>query len=252
MLENEIVKLGLSEKEAKVYLASLELGPSPVQAIAQKSQVNRATTYVVIDGLMGMGLMSTYNEGKKTFFTAESPERLLEFLKNQEHKIQGRINILEETMPELKFLHNTKDNPKVRFYEGIEGLRTVQMEFVNTLKYGDVIYTFLPLDDFLKSNLQERKPDITKKRFEKGIRMKIIYTSNGGRNEEYEKQESKKSKEYLYIDHAKYPFNGGMNIYGNRILMIDYKGKMGGLVIENKTFADTFRSLFNALWDGQK
>ena len=74
MLEKDIEKLGLSEKEAKVYLASLELGPSPVQVISQKSKVNRATTYVVIDSLMAMGLMSTYDEGKKTFFTSESPE----------------------------------------------------------------------------------------------------------------------------------------------------------------------------------
>ena len=41
----------LSEKEAAVYLAALQLGWVPVQDIAKLSKVNRATTYVMIESL---------------------------------------------------------------------------------------------------------------------------------------------------------------------------------------------------------
>ena len=101
MLEKEIIKLGLSDKEAKVYLAALELGSGTAQMIAGKAGVNRATTYVVIESLMKMGLMSTYDEGKKTFFTASPPEKLREFLENQESKVREKINILNGIIPEL-------------------------------------------------------------------------------------------------------------------------------------------------------
>ena len=57
-LIQELGHLGLSEKEAAVYLASLELGPAPVQDISHKAKVNRATTYVMIESLMGRGLIS--------------------------------------------------------------------------------------------------------------------------------------------------------------------------------------------------
>lgn len=42
-LENKLKELGLADKEARVYLASLELGSDTVQNIAKKSGVNRAT-----------------------------------------------------------------------------------------------------------------------------------------------------------------------------------------------------------------
>lgn len=40
-LVNHLKNAGLADKEAKVYLAMLELGPSPVLPIAAKAGVNR-------------------------------------------------------------------------------------------------------------------------------------------------------------------------------------------------------------------
>ena len=249
MLEKEMVKLGLSDKEAKVYLASLELGPSSVQTISQKAKVNRATTYVIIDSLMGMGLMSTFDENKKTFFAAEKPSRLLDIIKNQEQAAKDKLKILEERMPELKSLFNSSDKPIVKYYEGVEGLRAVQMDFVETLSSGEEIYTFLPFDDYFKSNLKDKVDDIREKRYRKGIKMKIIYTSKNGEQKDYVTKEDNKMKRYKFIDYKKYPFSGGMNVYGNKVFMIDYLGKTGGIVIENKTLADMMRAFFEMSWN---
>jgi len=38
---NQLKHIGLSENEAKVYLAMLELGPSPVLEIATKAGINK-------------------------------------------------------------------------------------------------------------------------------------------------------------------------------------------------------------------
>jgi len=253
MLEKDITKLGLSDKEAKIYLASLELGPSPVQIISQKSKVNRATTYVIIDSLMEMGLMSTYDEGKKTYFVAEQPERLLDFLKNEKSVVEKKLELLQEKMPELKSLiSNVSGKPKIKYFEGLEGLRAVQRDFIDSLREGEEIYIFLPMDDFSRTNLKESADNLVKEKVDKRIKTKIIYTSRNGRWKEYEKKEEIKSKEYLYIDYSKYPFNGGMNLYGNKIFMIDYLGKMGGIVIENKTLADMLKRFFELIWSCHK
>ena len=55
MYEKELQDLGLSEKEAKVYLTALEMGAETAQNIAKKANVNRATTYVQIDSLKAKG-----------------------------------------------------------------------------------------------------------------------------------------------------------------------------------------------------
>ncbi|MDQ1284509.1 MAG: TrmB protein [Patescibacteria group bacterium] len=248
MLEKEISKLGLSEKEAKVYLASLELGPSPVQAISLKAKVNRATTYVVIDSLMEMGLMSTYDEGKKTYFAAEQPERFLDYLKSREAEAREKTRILEEKMPELKSLFAFKDKPIVKYYEGIEGLRSVQNDIAESLKSGDDILIFLPYDDFFNSGLIPKFRDNVKHRVAKKINAKIIYTSRKGRQYDYEKDGRKNLTECLYIDYKDYPTRGGMNIYGDKIFMIDYLGKTGGIVVENRVLANMMKSLFLLCW----
>jgi sugar-specific transcriptional regulator TrmB len=82
--------LGLSENEAKVYMAMLELGPSVVVEIARKSGINRPTTYVQIESLKKKGLVSTQAKGKKQFFIAESPDKL-ELLIEKQLKT-GRAN----------------------------------------------------------------------------------------------------------------------------------------------------------------
>ena len=47
ILEN----LGLSDNEARVYLASLSLGSTTIMKIAQTAEIKRTTVYSVIDSL---------------------------------------------------------------------------------------------------------------------------------------------------------------------------------------------------------
>jgi len=238
MLEKDISKLCLSNKEAKIYLAALELGPSPVQIISQKAKVNRATTYVIIDSLMEKELVATFSEGKKTFFVAEPPECLLDYLKSKKNLVEKKISLLTEKIPELRSLASAvSGKPTVKYFEGLEN--------------GAVIYAFLPWDQFSRSELSSEKyrAEAQCKRIQKKITLKIIYASESGRQLAYEEDGRKKLKEFLYVAGNKYPFEGGMNIYGDKILMIDYAGKTGGLVIENKSLAKMLAAFFCLIWD---
>ncbi len=48
ILPLELKKLGLTDKEVRVYLATLELGYTTVQKIAQAAKISRPTAYAVI------------------------------------------------------------------------------------------------------------------------------------------------------------------------------------------------------------
>ncbi len=50
-LSSELCKLGISKKEADVYLVLLELGYCSVQKIAQKLELSRPTVYRVLKDL---------------------------------------------------------------------------------------------------------------------------------------------------------------------------------------------------------
>ncbi|OGF20302.1 hypothetical protein A2Y83_02925 [Candidatus Falkowbacteria bacterium RBG_13_39_14] len=66
MTYKDLIKLGFNEKEAKIYLAALELGETVIQRISKKSGVNRTSAYHVIARLKEKGLMRTITKRKKT------------------------------------------------------------------------------------------------------------------------------------------------------------------------------------------
>lgn len=88
MYEQSLKNLDLSEKEAVVYLASLELGSSTIQEIAKKSQISRSTAYEVIESLIKKGLMSSLTKGKKKYFSAAAPETLTTLIDIKERELE--------------------------------------------------------------------------------------------------------------------------------------------------------------------
>ncbi len=109
--------LGLSEKEARVYLALLQLGSSTPYQIAKKAGLKRPTAYVIAEELVGKGLIVNVPGEKRLRYIAKSPEV---FIKEREGKLEAAKRIL----PELKSFHKgTAEKPSILFFEGIDGFR---------------------------------------------------------------------------------------------------------------------------------
>lgn len=246
MIEKELQKLGLSDKEVKVYLASLELGPSSVQAVARKAGVNRATTYVMIEALIKKGLMSSFEKGKKRFFTAESPVHLILLLQKQESEIKEKQKILEELMPELKALFaSAEEKPRVKFFEGLEGIKTIQNDIL-AAKFNS-LDEIISLDECYRILPPEGKKGHRQKIAEKtkNIPIRVIYTSSKGPI--LPKKENSRERRFIPLD--KFPFDTEIYIYSSKVAIISCKGKIMGVIIENKDIAEALKVVFNLAWE---
>lgn len=238
MLEQNLMRIGLSEKEAKVYLASLELGPAPVQKIAAKAHVNRATTYVILEGLMKKGVVTIYDQGKKRYFVAEGPASLKNIIAQQQKELDEKTDLLKHLHAELQSVHNILPNkPVVKFYEGKEGLKTlIQERHEEGHKHVDIVS---PLEDVVTLFTPEESEEHRKKRIEKQSTRRVIYSTNDmSKDIKFELADVKK------VDHQKTPFSADIAVYGNKVSISVLKGHVSGIVIENKAVADTMRSLF--------
>jgi len=237
----ELVNLGLNEKEAKVYLASLELGKSSVQKIAQKAGVKRVTTYVVINNLVKKGLISNYHEGKKQYFYAEDPEKLTILFSNQEQELKRKQNYLKKLLPELKAIDTSKeDKPTVRYFEGKEGLRAMAGEwlFDNKDKTAKMIYSY----DLLKKIFSEEEIiSLRNKRQNKGIKVRSIINDN---NDELESD----AERYI-LPSKKYPITSDIAFFNNKVRIATQKKPIVGLIIENKEITNTLKLLFDLAWE---
>ena len=72
--------LGLSNAEAKIYLALLELGTSKTGKIIDLTKLQSSTIYHVLGSLVEKGLVNYIFEGKIKYYQAESPDSLSFFL----------------------------------------------------------------------------------------------------------------------------------------------------------------------------
>src|SRR3989338_147494 len=242
---NQLKNLGLSENEAKVYSAILELGPAAVLEISAKAGVNRPTTYVQIESLKKMGLVSTQMRGKKQLFIAESPEQLESLIERQKNELDQKKEELEKILPELTNIFNLSDSkPHVRFFEGREGLLKMHSELLKTKT--DEVVSFLAMDAF-SNTFPDYPKTLSLKRVQKGIKSRMIYTNKG--EPKIVRRDDKLLKEARYISPDKFPFKSDIAVFGDKISISALEGKVVGVLIVHRELADSFRAIFNFLWD---
>ena len=148
VIEKTLQSIGFSEKEANVYLALLELGKGTVSEISRRASINRTTGYDILNNLTNKGLVSISGKEPKQEYIAKSPDRIKKFLTNELEKKRESIKEAERIIPQLKSLHNLGDRPKVRFYEGADGLQEV---YEDTLTSHEPIKAYANVDDMHKA-----------------------------------------------------------------------------------------------------
>lgn len=244
-LERELEKLGFSDKEAKVYLASLELGPHPVQDIARKAGVNRATTYVMIEGLTQRGLMTSFERGKKRLFSAEPPDRLLSIVRVKEQELREREREFSQVLPELRaILAASGERPRVRFFEGPEGLRAIREEVLATDAKEMWLVTRAKIGASELSTPEHEEYD--RRLSAKGVTVHILFTGSVAPEEVTDHSNWKFRK----VSEDRFPFKADLTVFGNKLFAFTYSGKLIGAIIENADIAETFRSALRLAWEG--
>lgn len=250
-MQDELKKIGLSENEAKVYLALLELGSATADEVAKKADVKRPTTYVQLEALMKQGLVSSFERlvkkggAEKTFFRAEDPEHLKKIAETGKKKAEERAVVLENALPELlKLFAFSGERPKVRFFEGVEGLKTAQDEFLKS--DAEEVLSISSADDILRIFPAHTENHATR-RSKKGIRARLIYTTKKGA---FLKQSDKEAnRESRFIPPEKFPFSCDLSIYGKTIAISALRERPAGVVIEDKEIANSLRAIFYLVWE---
>ncbi|MBI2483439.1 hypothetical protein HYV74_04675 [Candidatus Uhrbacteria bacterium] len=251
ILERELQKLGLTEKETRVYLAALELGPQPVQDIARKAGVNRATTYVMIESLTQKGLMTSFERGKKRLFNPEHPDRLLSMIRVRERELQEQEREFSQFLPQLRAISSSSgERPRVRFFEGPEGLRAIREEILATeasemwaaIEFKELPHVLSPAEnDEFERRLAER-----------GVRQYVLCTGTIAPDAVQKHMERYPNFSLRSVPVDRFPFTGEVTVFGNKIFAFSHRGKLIGAVIESEEIAKMLRSVFQLAWEGSQ
>lgn len=133
--------LGLSEKEAKIYIALLQLGPATPYQIAKKAELKRPTAYVIAEELVEKGLIVHVPGEEKKRYIARTPDA---FIEEREVKLRQAKAIL----PELRsFQKGTAEKPSIMYFEGVEGLRQAYRYKQKELHGKEIVGFFASAED---------------------------------------------------------------------------------------------------------
>ncbi|HCP08598.1 MAG TPA: hypothetical protein DIT25_02255 [Candidatus Moranbacteria bacterium] len=245
--QEELIKLGFSSKESQVYLALLELGPSTATEIARKAGINRTTSYDILESLAGDGLVNLTGEAKIQKYSAENPEKVIKFLENKIKQAEERLNEAQMLLPQLLSIFTTKEKPKIKFYEGIEGMREA---FEDTLNAENEILAFAVGEDVFKALSENYTRSYFKRRTEKNIKVRVIApdTSESRAVTMNDKEELRTS---ILVPKDKFNFSIEMNIYNNKIMIASWKEKFA-IIIESEEISSAQRKIFELAWEGAK
>ena len=250
-LELELQKVGFEAREASVYLASLELGPSPVQKIAQRAGIPRATVYLVLDDLQNKGVVTTYEEGKKTYYVAEPPQHIADLVDENEIRVKQQKDTLKSLIPELtsRGQFEKGDKPMVKYYEGAQAVGAYIKDLLS--RQGGEGLGILNLDKAINTLEQVNFPiDKARERRKKhNIKSRVIYTTDSNQPV-LDYSISERQAKFVPVD--LYPFDADITIRGNKIFMVPYSIPIRGVSIEDKAIANTLKQVFELLWANLK
>ena len=242
---SELLKIGLSDEEARVYIACLEIGGGPVSVIARKAGANRVSCYYTIDNLLGKKLLSQYNKNGVKCFAPEPPEQLLKIT-------EERMNMAKSLMPELKSLISTSAfKPKIRFYEGRDGVEKVFTESL-TAKREILGYTNLKLvteffPDFFRTYTHTKLKKGIKTRYLSPTTVETVHVLDQFLLENYDAN----LIEILLVNKNQFLFENEVLIFGNSVGIVSLNtDELLGLIVESPTFARTMKAVFDLAWLG--
>lgn len=248
MINSLLKQLDFSDKEAKVYLALMELGSAKAAEIADKTDLNRTSVYDLVEVLLHKGLVSKYKKGHSTFFSAYDPKRLLNYLDREKEengkKIDKQKEKVSELLPQLISLQNIyTTKPRVQFFEGEKGMREA---YEDTLTSKEIILAYANVETMHKG-LPNFFPEYYKRRAESKIFIKAIIPRNK-LSVERAKLNQEEMRDTRFLPEESMTFSPEINIYNNKILIASWKEKMA-IIIESKELADLQKLTFNLLWE---
>lgn len=229
-------KIGLSEKEAKVYLALLELGITSAYSIAPKASLKRPITYVVLEQLKERGLVSVVPKGNKTLYVAEDPGKLL----GEQNK---KLELLKRFTPNLQAIYNAKkEKPQVQLFEGVEGVKLIYnkiLESKGAWFFGTTseIAKLDPkwLSEFTGKIKREKLPvkDLLSKTKEN-----LVYAKKAREGKFYE---------IRFVEGTKI-FPTDSAIFENNVVFFSFKPAVFSVMITSKDISQSMKLLYELAW----
>lgn len=239
MLEKYLEEIGLSDKEATVYLALLQVENSAITDLAKKTKINRTTVYPVLQSLEKKGLASEVQVGKTIHYQAAPPERLETYVERQKVILEEHASRLKDIIPQIKSTQREEgERPIVKMFEGRDGAISAYEDFYQMHDTNSKEGYFIFNRDLLESEFTEKEREkFLKIRLGKGVTPTTVYSNKSG-----DFAFSTPGRR-VRIDGDEYPILCDITVIEDRVIISTLGRKIISILIKSSDFAKTIASL---------
>ena len=237
MILTPLKKLGLTEAEAKTYMACIELGSATAGSIASQANLPRSTVYGNLSNLTKKGFLFTFSKKGKTHYSVNNPR----FLKKT---AEDYLENVKEILPELETSYYSKKayKPNIRYFEGTNGIEVVREEILSEAKEVLVIGSAEKEAEVFSGFIKK----IRTERVKRGIKRRFIAS------------DSEKSRAYKELDDSlsitkiikkETPFSSIMYLWENKTVLISLSGNISITIIEDPEIYKIHKEMYESIWN---
>lgn len=240
-LEQSLSYLGLTDKEARLYLALLSLGTANVSDTAKQAGVKRPTGYVLLDQMEGKGVVTESKSGKEKLYTPVKPEEL-------KSRLELHLAEFEASLPNLAALVSAQTGrPQVQVIEGKEKMIEAWYRGVNQPEEILFVSDIDSIDTEFGSFLEDVQ--IQMRRTQHPYR-ELVGNTRIGRKYARAAKRDLPFREVRLLDQA---VGSDVMIYADTVNTSAFRDNNFYVVsIKNQQIADTYRATFEQAWKSAK
>lgn len=256
----KLVKLGLSELEARVYISLLQKNNFSATEIASITNINRTQTYDILSKLVKKGLCTEIRGNKKKYIAVD-PEKVLSAL---EKELEKKKKIASELSSQLSEIYNgSHDNQNPLDFIEVLFTRTSIINRIESLERSstDCVMAFnkppyamnIGQSDLNKISAEFRSPQ--QEGIAKGVKFRSLYEIEGKNSKEFiekVKYFHAMGEEVKVAVHL--PFK--MFVFDKQIILLalrnqaDTSVSFTTMTIDHSDFAEAMAGIFELYWQG--
>ena len=236
-LQEILEEIGLNRREARIYLAVLQHPESNLADITKRTLIPRMSCHAILRGMLQKGYIDILVRKRRRYFVAVPPHRILE-------RLSRRAGEFKEALPRFeRHAQAGPAQPRIRFFEGIEGIRAV---FRRILDEKRPFFAITCIDD-METVASDYFREFIARRTKQRLPVKLL-TNRTPASVRLKTQDNKELRETRFVP-ERYRFHTANYISGNTVALLSLKQKPPtALIIEDQEIAQTNAMYFELLW----
>lgn len=233
-------QIGLTPSQAKAYIALIKHGELTAPELGEKIDETRTNSYMILDKLVGLGLVEKGTKAKKQIYFPTNPTSLERLIEEKRQDILATEKQVRDSMPLLlNYFYTYQHQPGVRFFQGKEGI--IKM-YEDQRRTAQDIYFIRSDADF--NMLGKGLYNHVEARAKLGIQSHGIEPAEADNIEYGQLNDKRLKRDMTWAPGSAYNAPVNVYIYGNKTALISYGEEVIGTIIESPQIAEAMKQLF--------